>query len=130
MQLEYDQTSNIYTYSKLYHNKRPGIWQSYDDIRQIYKILSYIPPDFALLKYTQLRTEFDDLAMTTATPDLYSKICSNGSLSTHLNNSNNNTNGGAVIVKMNSKDNDDLSCIVTTTTTATPNIDLDNNKTK
>ncbi|XP_052891620.1 tyrosine-protein phosphatase 99A isoform X2 [Anopheles moucheti] len=84
MQLEYDQTANIYTYAKLYHNKRPGIWTSYDDIRQIYRILSYMPKDLGLLKCTELRTEFDDAAMMTATPDLYSKICSNGSINNQL----------------------------------------------
>uniref|UniRef100_A0A182SM08 Tyrosine-protein phosphatase domain-containing protein n=1 Tax=Anopheles maculatus TaxID=74869 RepID=A0A182SM08_9DIPT len=84
MQLEYDQTANIYTYAKLYHNKRPGIWTSYDDIRQIYRILSYMPKELGLLKCTELRTEFDDAAMMTATPDLYSKICSNGSINNQL----------------------------------------------
>lgn len=85
MQLEYDQTANVYTYAKLYHNKRPGIWSSYEDIRQIYRILSYMPKELGLLKCTELRTEFDDAAIMTATPDLYSKICSNGSINTHLN---------------------------------------------
>ncbi|XP_055614452.1 tyrosine-protein phosphatase 99A-like isoform X2 [Uranotaenia lowii] len=85
MQLEQDQTANVYTYAKLYHNKRPGIWSSYEDIRQIYRILSYMPKDLGLLKCTELRTEFDDAAIMTATPDLYSKICSNGSINTHLN---------------------------------------------
>ncbi|XP_035894669.1 tyrosine-protein phosphatase 99A isoform X1 [Anopheles stephensi] len=84
MQLEYDHTANIYTYAKLYHNKRPGIWTSYDDIRQIYRILSYMPKELGLLKCTELRTEFDDAAMMTATPDLYSKICSNGSINNQL----------------------------------------------
>uniref|UniRef100_A0A2M4BET6 Protein tyrosine phosphatase n=1 Tax=Anopheles marajoara TaxID=58244 RepID=A0A2M4BET6_9DIPT len=84
MQLEYDRTANIYTYAKLYHNRRPGIWTSYDDIRQIYRILSYMPPDLGLLRCTELRTEFDDAAMMTATPDLYSKICSNGSINNQL----------------------------------------------
>ncbi|XP_058812317.1 tyrosine-protein phosphatase 99A [Topomyia yanbarensis] len=86
MQLEYDQTANVYTYAKLYHNKRPGIWSSYEDIRQIYRILSYMPKELGLLKCTELRTEFDDAAIMTATPDLYSKICSNGSINAHLNN--------------------------------------------
>lgn len=106
MQLEYDKTANVYTYAKLYHNKRPGIWSSYEDIRQIYRILSYMPQELGLLKCTELRTEFDDAAIMTATPDLYSKICSNGSINTHLNSGNgagdsndigpsgNGTNGG------------------------------------
>lgn len=56
------------------------------------------------------------MAMTTATPDLYSKICSNGSISNHLNG---NGNGNAVIVKMKNGDNDnELSVVVTTTETS------------
>ncbi|XP_065074555.1 tyrosine-protein phosphatase 99A isoform X1 [Ochlerotatus camptorhynchus] len=94
MQLEYDQTANVYTYAKLYHNKRPGIWSSYEDIRQIYRILSYMPKELGLLKCTELRTEFDDAAIMTATPDLYSKICSNGSINTHLNSSGGGGGGG------------------------------------
>lgn len=113
--MEYDQTANIYTYSKLYHNKRPGVWSSPDNIALIYRIIENFPNDFSLLKQTSLRTEFDDMAMTTATPDLYSKICSNGSISNHLNNG----NGNAVIVKMKNGDNGDneLSVVVTTTET-------------
>uniref|UniRef100_A0A182N755 Putative receptor-type tyrosine-protein phosphatase mosPTP-1 n=1 Tax=Anopheles dirus TaxID=7168 RepID=A0A182N755_9DIPT len=94
MQLEYDQTANIYTYAKLYHNKRPGIWTSYDDIRQIYRILSYMPKELGLLKCTELRTEFDDAAMMTATPDLYSKICSNGSINNQLTTTGGSPDGG------------------------------------
>ncbi|XP_058457054.1 tyrosine-protein phosphatase 99A [Malaya genurostris] len=97
MQLEYDQTANVYAYAKLYHNKRPGIWSSYEDIRQIYRILSYMPKDLGLLKCTELRTEFDDAAIMTATPDLYSKICSNGSINAHLNNVGTGGNGGTTV---------------------------------
>ncbi|XP_021710392.1 tyrosine-protein phosphatase 99A isoform X2 [Aedes aegypti] len=154
MQLEYDQTANVYTYAKLYHNKRPGIWSSYEDIRQIYRILSYMPKDLGLLKCTELRTEFDDAAIMTATPDLYSKICSNGSINTHLNSGDgggngndgvptgNGTNGGlpmsgggtttaatiqnggTVIVKMNGEDNDELSVVVATSN----HLNLDHNQ--
>lgn len=94
--MEYDNTVNVYTYAKLYHNKRPGIWTSVDDLKQIYRILSYMPSDLNLLKCTELRTEMEDV--TTATPDLYSKICSNGNISSTLNTQNSiiTTNGGTV----------------------------------
>lgn len=119
MQLEYDNTANVYTYAKLYHNKRPGIWQSVDDLKQIYRILSYLPSDLNLLKCTELRTEIEDC--TTATPDLYSKICSNGNISSTLNTTQNSiiaTNGGtAVNMKLNggiiSNGNDEFSIVVT-----------------
>lgn len=83
MQMEYDNTTNVYTYAKLYHQKRPGCWSSPEDLRMIYRILSYLPSDLELLKCTEIRTELDDL--TTVTPDLYSKICSNGNISSSLN---------------------------------------------
>lgn len=83
MQMEHDSTTNVYTYAKLHHQKRPGCWQSADDLRQIYRILAHLPPDLELLKCTEIRTELDDL--TTVTPDLYSKICSNGNISSSLN---------------------------------------------
>lgn len=107
-------------YTKLYHNKRPGIWSSPDNIAMIYKILAAFPRGFELLKHTALKTEFDDsLAVATPdlfskTPDLYSKICSNGNISNHLSNGNGNGNGNSVIVKMkNDGDNGDLSVVVT-----------------
>ncbi|EDV90763.1 GH14309 [Drosophila grimshawi] len=75
IEMEYCNTANVYQYAKLYHNKRPGVWTSSEDIRLIYNILSYLPGNLSLLKRTALRTEFEDV--TTATPDLYSKICSN-----------------------------------------------------
>ncbi|XP_020811958.1 tyrosine-protein phosphatase 99A isoform X6 [Drosophila serrata] len=75
IEMEYCSTANIYQYAKLYHNKRPGVWTSSEDIRVIYNILSFLPGNLNLLKRTALRTEFEDV--TTATPDLYSKICSN-----------------------------------------------------
>ncbi|XP_017967300.1 tyrosine-protein phosphatase 99A isoform X6 [Drosophila navojoa] len=75
IEMEYCNTANVYQYAKLYHNKRPGVWTSSEDIRLIYNILSYLPGNLNLLKRTALRTEFEDV--TTATPDLYSKICSN-----------------------------------------------------
>lgn len=90
MQLEYDTTANIYTYAKLYHNKRPGIWTTAEEVKQIYRILTYLPSDLQLLKCTALRTEFEEV--TTATPDLYSKICSNGNISSALHTSNSLTN--------------------------------------
>ncbi|XP_055699332.1 tyrosine-protein phosphatase 99A isoform X3 [Phlebotomus papatasi] len=90
MQLEYDATANIYTYAKLYHNKRPGIWTTAEEVKQIYRILTYLPSDLQLLKCTALRTEFEEV--TTATPDLYSKICSNGNISSALHTSNSLTN--------------------------------------
>nr|AAA28486.1 protein tyrosine phosphatase precursor [Drosophila melanogaster] len=75
IEMEYCSTANVYQYAKLYHNKRPGVWTSSEDIRVIYNILSFLPGNLNLLKRTALRTEFEDV--TTATPDLYSKICSN-----------------------------------------------------
>ncbi|XP_023160833.2 tyrosine-protein phosphatase 99A isoform X5 [Drosophila hydei] len=78
IEMEYCNTANVYQYAKLYHNKRPGVWTSSEDIRLIYNILSYLPGNLNLLKRTALRTEFEDV--TTATPDLYSKICSNGNV--------------------------------------------------
>lgn len=113
MQLEYDNTANVYTYAKIYHNKRPGIWQSVDNLKVIFRILSYLPSDLTLLKCTEIRTELDDV--TTATPDLYSKICSNGNISSTLNSTQNpiiNADG-----KMNgglySNGNDEFSVVVT-----------------
>lgn len=115
--MEYDNTANVYTYAKLYHNKRPGIWQSMDDLKLIYRILSYLPSDLTLLKCTEIRTELEDV--TTATPDLYSKICSNGNISSSLNTTQNSiiaTNGGTT-VKLNggiiSNGNDEFSVVVT-----------------
>lgn len=106
MQIEYDQTANIYTLCKLYHNKRPGVWLSFSDLRLIYAILSYLPSDLGLLKCTEIRTELEDC--TTATPDLYSKICSNGNITSTLNpNCNTNNTNGAVVVKMNGDDRDE-----------------------
>lgn len=119
-QMEYDKTANIYMYTKLYHNKRPGIWSSPENIAMIYKILAAFPKGFELLKHTALRTEFDDSFATATpdlfskTPDLYSKICSNGNISNHLSNG----NGNSVIVKMkNDGENGDLSSVVVTSDT-------------
>lgn len=117
-------------YTKLFHNKRPNIWTSPDNIAMIYKILAAFPKgSFELLKHTALRTEFDD-ALTIATPDLYSKtpdlyskICSNGSISNHL--SNGNGNGNSVIVKMkNDGENGDLSSVVVTSSETSDNLIL------
>ncbi|XP_068157399.1 tyrosine-protein phosphatase 99A isoform X3 [Drosophila tropicalis] len=82
IEMEYGNTANIYQFAKLYHNKRPGVWTSSEDIRVIYNILSFLPENLSLLKRTALRTEFEDV--TTATPDLYSKICSNGNVPQQL----------------------------------------------
>ncbi|XP_046806684.1 tyrosine-protein phosphatase 99A-like isoform X2 [Lucilia cuprina] len=76
IEMEYCQMANIYQYAKLYHNKRPGVWTSSEDIRLIYNILALLPRNLQLLKRTAIKTEIEDV--TTATPDLYSKICSNG----------------------------------------------------
>ncbi len=92
MQMEYDSTTNVYTYAKLYHNKRPGVWNSVDDLKQIYTLLSYLPSDLSLLKFTEIRSELEDV--TTAAPDLYSKVTSNGNISSSLINT---TNGTAII---------------------------------
>lgn len=127
-QLESDKTANIYMYAKLYHNKRPGIWTSPNDIAMLYKILSAFPPSgFELLKHTALRTEFDDSLVTATpdlfskTPDLYSKICSNGSISNHLSNG----NGNSMIVKMKTDgENGDLSAVVVTTSDTCDNLML------
>ncbi|XP_054082198.1 tyrosine-protein phosphatase 99A isoform X2 [Zeugodacus cucurbitae] len=83
MEMEYCSTASIYQYAKLYHNKRPGVWTSSEDIRLIYNILSFLPRNLQLLERTALRTEFEDV--TTATPDLYSKICSNGNINAQQN---------------------------------------------
>ncbi|XP_017472230.1 PREDICTED: tyrosine-protein phosphatase 99A isoform X2 [Rhagoletis zephyria] len=83
MEMEYCNTASIYQYAKLYHNKRPGVWTSSEDIRLIYNILSFLPRNLQLLERTALRTEFEDV--TTATPDLYSKICSNGNINAQQN---------------------------------------------
>lgn len=120
-QLEYDKTANIYMYTKLYHNKRPGIWSSPDNIAMIYKILAAFPKGSELLKQTALKTEFDDSLVTATpdlfskTPDLYSKMCSNGNISNHLSNG----NGNSMIVKMkNDGENGDLSVVVTSSDTS------------
>ncbi|XP_058981493.1 tyrosine-protein phosphatase 99A isoform X2 [Musca domestica] len=76
IEMEYCQMANIYQYAKLYHNKRPGVWTSSEDIRLIYNILALLPRNLQLLKRTAIKIEIEDV--TTATPDLYSKICSNG----------------------------------------------------
>lgn len=81
--MEYDNSANVYQYTKLYHNKRPGVWTSSEDVRLVYRILSDLPSNLNLLKKTQIRSEIEDLP--TATPDLYSKICSNGNISSTLN---------------------------------------------
>lgn len=111
MQIEYDRTTNIYTYAKLYHNKRPGVWTSVNDIKQIYRLLSYLPSDLSLLKCTEIRTELEDI--TTVTPDLYSKICSNGNISSSLNTNTTPNNGCSVVAKMNADDTDEFSVVVT-----------------
>uniref|UniRef100_U5EUF9 Putative receptor-type tyrosine-protein phosphatase mosPTP-1 n=1 Tax=Corethrella appendiculata TaxID=1370023 RepID=U5EUF9_9DIPT len=127
MQLEYDQTANVYMYAKLYHNKRPGVWTSFQDIKQIYKLLSYKSKNLSLLKFTALRSEFDDNIITTTTSDLFNKIRSNGNINTHLNNQNNSHitnvihNGGSVIVTINEDDEKELSVIASTTN----NLNLD-----
>lgn len=82
MEMEYEKTCSIYAYAKLYHDKRPGIWSSVEEIQQIYRILTYLPAEPSLLKLTEIKTEFED--QPTATPDLYSKICSNGNISSQL----------------------------------------------
>lgn len=110
MEMEYDKTCSIYAYAKLYHDKRPGIWSSVEEIQQIYRILTYMPTEPCLLKLTEIRTEFED--QPTATPDLYSKICSNGNISSQLLPSSNslamlNGNGQSMTMQM-------------TTTTTTP----------
>ena len=142
MEMESDRTANIYTYAKLYHNKRPNVWTSSEDIRLIYNILSYLPSNLQLLKRTALRTEFEEI--TTATPDLYSKICSNGNISSQLNsntvinininaanndgggdggNGDNNCNGGDANIQQNhtNLDNNIIPTQLTTTSTGNGN---------
>lgn len=116
MQLEYDNTANVYTYAKLYHHKRPGVWQSVDNIKLIFRILSYLPSDLTLLKCTEIHTELED--MPTATPDLYSKICSNGNISSTLNATQNSIIGpdGGATLKLNGglyNGNEEFSVVVT-----------------
>lgn len=110
--LEYDKTANIYMYTKLYHNKRPGIWSTPDSILLIYKILALFPKGFEISKHTALRTEFDD-SMVTATPDLFS----NGN---HFANGNGNGNGNGnsmMVMMRNDGENGDLSVVVTSDVT-------------
>lgn len=83
IEMEFDNSANVYQYTKLYHNKRPGVWTSSEDVRMLYRILSDLPSNLNLLKKTQIRSEIEDLP--TATPDLYSKISSNGNISSTLN---------------------------------------------
>lgn len=90
--MEYDNTANIYQYVKLYHNKRPGVWTSSEDIRMIFRILAEMPSNLNLLQKTQIPSEIEDLP--TATPDLYSKICSNGNISSTLNSNMQSTSEG------------------------------------
>lgn len=71
-----------------------------------------MPTDLSLLKCTEIRTELDDI--TTVTPDLYSKICSNGNISSNLNT--NTTNGGSIVAKMNDDDTDEFSVVIATET--------------
>jgi Protein-tyrosine phosphatase len=127
-QLEYYKTANIYMYAKLFHNKRPGIWTSSSDLSIIYKILAAFPTsNFELLKFTALKTEFDD-SLVTATPDLYSKtpdlfskICSNGNISNHFSNG----NGNSMIVKMKTDgESGDLSAVVVTSSDTSDNLML------
>lgn len=80
--MEFDNSANVYQYAKLYHNKRPGVWTSSEDLRLLYRILSDLPSNLHLLKKTQIRSEIEDLP--TATPDLYSKICGNGHITSSL----------------------------------------------
>lgn len=108
MELEYDNTANVFMHAKLYHNKRPGIWTSTEDIRNIYSIIYYCPSNLNLLQATSLRTEFDDVAV--ATPDLFSKICSNGSIS-RVDELNHSTISGKVLVKINGE-NDEISTAI------------------
>lgn len=125
-QLEYDKSANIYMYTKLYHNKRPGIWSTPENILLIYRILSLFPKGFEIAKHTALRTEFDDSMVTATpdlfskTPDLYSKICSNGNISNHISNGNGNGNGNGnsmIVTMKNDGENGDLSIVVTSDVT-------------
>lgn len=105
----------------------------------IYRILSYLPSDLELLKCTEIRTELDDL--TTVTPDLYSKICSNGNISSSLNS--NPTQGAMTLTANNSANNvmlmngngtsnsggggggdDEFSVVVTESSVVATNIDV------
>ncbi|XP_034489100.1 tyrosine-protein phosphatase 99A isoform X2 [Drosophila innubila] len=130
IEMEYCNTANVYQYAKLYHNKRPGVWTSSEDIRLIYNILSYLPGNLNLLKRTALRTEFEDV--TTATPDLYSKICSNVAPSsiTHTSSTSNSSDHHTKTVLNNITSTTPTTPpsvttpTATTTTTITPTNDL------
>lgn len=121
MEFEYDETANVFVHAKLYHNKRPGIWTSADDIRNIYSIIYYCPNNLNLLQATSLRTEFDDVAVVT--PDLFSKICSNGSIS-RVDDINHSANSGKILVKLNGE-NEKLNTSIESS--YIDNIDLHNN---
>lgn len=123
MELEYDNTANVFMHAKLYHNKRPGVWTSADDIRNIYSIIYYCPNNLNLLQATSLRTEFDDIAV--ATPDLFSKICSNGSIS-RVDELNHSANSGKVLVKINGE-NDEISTAIVNETSYIDNNGLQSN---
>lgn len=58
--LAYEQKVDVYMYSKLYHNKRPGVWLSVDDYMKLHlciqsicseteKYLEEVPPDLFTL---------------------------------------------------------------------------------
>ncbi|XP_075150681.1 protein tyrosine phosphatase 99A isoform X1 [Haematobia irritans] len=103
IEMEYSQTANIYQYAKLYHNKRPGVWTSSEDIRLIYNILALLPRNLQLLKRTAIKMEIEDV--TTATPDLYSKICSNGNNDIQKHNNDLKRNSSAQNPNQNQKQN-------------------------
>lgn len=104
MEIEYDNTANIYTYAKLYHNKRPGIWTSPQDIKRLFEIIGLYHANLDLCKLTQLHTEYDDPMLTKATIDLFSKANTNGFSQIQSPVPNNKlvhvSNGGNIIVNM------------------------------
>lgn len=103
MELEYDNTANIYTYAKLYHNKRPGIWTNTFDVKRLFEIGSLYHGNLDLCKLTALQTEFDDTMLAKATVDLHSKANTNGFSTIQSpvpNNKVGSSNGGNIIVNI------------------------------
>lgn len=49
MHLEYEKHADVYMYAKLYHNKRPGIWQMSDDYLFLYEAIASMKEDVQLL---------------------------------------------------------------------------------
>lgn len=54
MHLEYEKHADVYMYAKLYHNKRPGIWQVCDDYLFLYEAIATVKQNLELLPKANL----------------------------------------------------------------------------